>query len=81
MKRGVITTAALVTIFLSACNAPKESESPAPDAAGVTRAENDEVIKQEAKTIEAAADEAAALIEAEANGEMKAIEGAAEIAE
>jgi hypothetical protein len=35
-------------------------------------AERDQAIKQEAKSIEVAADEAAALIEAEANGEIKA---------
>jgi hypothetical protein len=55
--------------LLSACSAPKEAEAPTNTAS----AESDEAIKQEAKSIEAAANEAAALVEAEANAEIKAM--------
>jgi hypothetical protein len=70
MKRGVQLSATfLVLLMLPACSAPKEAEVPENTAS----AENDEAIKQEAKSIEAAANEAAALVEAEANAEIKAM--------
>jgi hypothetical protein len=66
MKRGAQLSATFLTLaLLSACSAPKEAEAPTDTAS----AESDEVIKQEAKSIEAAANEAAALVEAEANAE------------
>jgi hypothetical protein len=70
MKRGAQLSATFLTLaLLSACSAPKEAEAPTDTAS----AESDEVIKQEAKSIEAAANEAAALVEAEANAEIKAM--------
>jgi uncharacterized lipoprotein YajG len=70
MKRGAQLSATfLALLLLSACSAPKEAEAPTNTAS----AESDEAIKQEAKSIEAAANEAAALVEAEANAEIKAM--------
>jgi hypothetical protein len=57
-----------LAIMLAACSAPKEAAVPADNIA----AETDQAVKDEAKSLEAAADEAAALVEAEANAEMKA---------
>jgi hypothetical protein len=71
MKRTAqLSLALFMTALLSACSAPKEAEAPT----NTTSPESGEAIKQEAKSIEAAANEAAALVEAEANAEMKAIE-------
>jgi hypothetical protein len=79
MKRRIAIGVALPLALISACSAPKEAEAPT-NTASAGSTETDEAVKQEAKSIEAAANEAAALIEAEANAEIKAM-GAAEEAE
>ncbi len=71
MKRAAQLSSAIFALaVLSACSDPKEAEPPTNTASK----ESDEAIKQEAKSIETAANEAAALVEAEANAEMKAID-------
>ena len=79
MKHRIAIALALPLAFISACSAPKETEAPE-NTANAGSTESDEAVKQEAKSIETAANEAAALIEAEANAEIKAM-GAAEEAE
>jgi hypothetical protein len=69
MSRRILLVTLISTALISSCTAPKEADTP---AANMDSAERDQAIKQEAKSIEVAADEAAALIEAEANGEIKA---------
>jgi parvulin-like peptidyl-prolyl isomerase len=63
------TLAAL--LLLCACSSEPAAEKSASPVSASDQA--DEATKQEAKSIEAAADEAAALIEAEANAEIKAM--------
>ncbi len=77
MKRLIVIALALPLALTTACSAPKEAEGPA-NTASADSNETGETIKQEAKSIEAAANEAAALIEAEANAEIKAMDGDAD---
>ena len=59
-------------LLISACSSEAEPEKVVPTAS----ADSEEAVKNEAKSIEAAADEAAAVIEEEANAEIKAADEA-----
>jgi hypothetical protein len=68
MTRLTACFVAATLLLLSACSSEAEPEK----ALAPVNIETDEAIEQEAKSINDAADEAAALVEAEANAEIKA---------
>lgn len=68
MSRLTACFVATSLLLLSACSSEAEPEK----ASAPVNIETDEAIEQEAKSIDDAADEAAALVEAEANAEIKA---------
>jgi hypothetical protein len=68
MTRLTACFVAATLLLLSACSSEAEPEK----TLTPVNIETDETIEQEAKSINDAADEAAALVEAEANAEVKA---------
>ncbi len=68
MTRLSVSFVAASLLLLSACSSEAESEK----ALAPVNIDTDEAIEKEAKSINDAADEAAALVESEANAEIKA---------
>ena len=72
MNRFLAAYSLCLLLLISACSSEAEPEKVVPPAG----TDSEEAVKNEAKSIETAADEAAAVIEEEANAEIKAADEA-----